>query len=175
MKRILAAPLFTFLLSLTCFAQNECKRNVEPAGGFSYCMPDSWMVKEKEGEKYKIIYGPTGDNFRPNINVKDDVNALLLTDYTTASVKYVLAHYQEIGATGMKVLSQDDFITTTAMHGIKVTYRTEYKDIFLRTIQYFFDGKAGQKLIVTCTALDADSSTLVPLFDRTLKTFQLDK
>ena len=175
MKRLLSVPLIIFLLTLTCFAQNECKRNVEPTGGFSFCMPDGWMVTEKEGEKFKFVYGPTGDSFRPNINIKDDVNTSLLTDYTAASVKYVLAHYQEIGATGMKVIAQDDFITTTGMHGIKVTYRTDYKGIVIRTIQYFFDGKAGQKLIVTCTLLDADSSTLDPIFERTLKTFQLDK
>jgi hypothetical protein len=175
MKRLLSAPLFIFLLTLTCYAQSECKRNVEPVGGFSFCAPDDWTVTEKEGEKYKIVFGARREGLTPNINIKDDANAALLADYTAASIKYILSHYQEVGATSMKVLTQDDFITTTGVHAVKVIYHAEVKGLIIRTIQYFFDGKAGQKLIVTCTALEADSGVLDPIFERALKTFRLDK
>ena len=30
-------------------AQEVCKRNIEPRGGFSLCVPDGWTVSEKEG------------------------------------------------------------------------------------------------------------------------------
>lgn len=175
MKNLLFATLLVFLLTLAGAAQNVCKRNVEPVGGFSFCVPDGWGVVEKEGQKYKIVYGPREDVFTPNINVKDEANTAPLADYVAASIKYILDHYQQVGATSVKVIAQASFMTTGRTPGIKVTLRTEYKGLIIRTLQYYFNGKAGEKLIVTCTALEAEQAALDPVFERALKTFQLDK
>jgi hypothetical protein len=45
----------------------------------------------------------------------------------------------------------------------------------IRTLQYYFSGKGGQKLIVTCTFLEEKKDALDPVFDRALKSFQIDK
>ena len=49
------------------------------------------------------------------------------------------------------------------------------KALMVRTYQYYFSGRGNQKLVLTCTALEADRHALEPIFDRALKTFQLDR
>jgi hypothetical protein len=175
MKKLLVATLFVFLLALNGFAQTPCQRHVEPLGGFSLCPPDGWSLKEQEGQKYKIIYGERGAAFTPNINVKDEATSYPLVDYVSASVRSVLNNYEKIGATSIKLLEQANFMTTDRTAGVRVAFRTEYKGLLIRTLQYYFDGKPGQKLVITCTALEEDKATLDPLFDRAMKTFRLDK
>ena len=174
MKRLLFGLLPIFLLTLTGFAQTDCKRQVEPGGGFSYCIPEGWKLNEKQGEKYKFAY-TSGDTFSPNLNIKEDVNTSPLTDYVAASNKYILDNYQKTGATSMKLVAQDDFVTTSGLKSIRMSYRAEFKGLILRVLQYYFSGKAGQRLIVTCTALEEDKATLDPIFERALKSFELDK
>lgn len=174
-KRFPVAVFFVFLLALNGLAQTPCKRHAEVLGGFSFCPPPGWTVMEKEGQKYQIIFGPRGETFTPNINVKDEANDYPLAAYVDASVKAILANYQTIGATSVKLLEQTNFTTTNRSPGIRAAFRTEYKGILIRTMQYYFNGKAGQKLVVTCTSLEADKATLDPLFDSAMKTFRVDK
>jgi hypothetical protein len=175
MKRLIIAILFVFALVQVGAAQVACQRHVEPLGNFSFCPPGGWTVTEKEGSKFKIIHGPRGQVFTANINVRDEANGAPLTDYVAASVKEILGNYATIGATSVKLLEQVNFVTTKRTAAIRVAFRTEYKGLLIRTLQYYFNGKDGQKLVVTCTALEEDKATLDPLFDRALRTFQLER
>jgi hypothetical protein len=175
MKRLLLTiPLF-FLLTLTSWAQDVCNRHSEPTGGFSLCAPAGWSVTEREGQKFKIIFGMPGEVFTPNINFKDEANSASLADYAGASIKYIQDNYQKLGATSIKLVSREDFLTTDKISGIKAIFSTEFKGHLVRTLQYYFNKTNGQKLIVTCTALEAEKATLDPVFERALKSFQLDK
>lgn len=175
MKRLLIAILFVFVLSHAGVAQDACKRHAESSGAFSFCPPDGWNLTDKEGYKYKIIHGPRGEVFTPNINIRDEANTAPLADYVAASIKEILTNYEKIGATSVKVLEQSNFVTTKRTAGIRTAFRTEYKGLMIRTLQYYFNGKDGQKLIITCTSLEEDKARLDPIFDRALKTFQLDR
>lgn len=175
MKRLLVAILFVFVLAQGNAAQDLCKRHAEPLGGFSFCPPDGWTLATKEGQKYKIVHGPRAQTFTPNINIKDEANAAPLADYVAASTRAILGNYQSIGASSIKVLEQSNFLTANRLAGIRVSFRTEYKGLFIRTLQYYFNAKDGRKLIITCTALEEDKATLDPLFDRAMKTFRLDR
>lgn len=175
MKRMLFGIMFVFLLASGAFAQTPCQRHSEPIGGFSFCPPEGWIITAQEGQKYKIIHRERRDSFTPNINVKDETTSYSLPDYVTASIRTITTDYGTIGATSIKLLSQANFMTANRTPGIKVTFRTEYKGLFIRTLQYYFNSKPGQKLIVTCTFLESEQSTLDPIFDHALKTFQLDK
>ena len=175
MKRLLSIIPLVFLLSLTGLAQGVCNRHSEPAGGFSLCAPEGWSVTEREGQKFKIIFGARGEVFTPNINFKDEANTVSLADYVGASTKYIQDNYQKLGATSIRVVSSEDFLTTDKTSGIKVTFSTEFKGHIIRTLQFYFNKRDGQKLIVTCTSLEAEKATLDPIFDRALKSFQLDK
>jgi hypothetical protein len=156
-------------------AQETCARNVEPQGGFSLCVPDGWTVSEREGEKYKLLFAPPGERFTANINMKDSVSAMALDEYVATSVDYILKNYTQFGATTVKALTRDSFPTKTGVTGIKATFRTEYKGFLIRTIQYYFSGKATEKLTLTCTLLETDQVTFDPICDRAAKTFQLEE
>lgn len=175
LKSFLFATLFVILLSLGAFAQTPCKRHTEPVGGFSFCPPEGWIIAEREGQKYKIIHQARSETFTPNINVKDETTNYSLADYVAASIKMITTNYADIGATSVKLLEQTNFTTGNRTSGIRVTFRTEYKGLLIRTLQYYFNGKPGQKLIITCTFLESERATLDPIFERALKTFQLTK
>jgi hypothetical protein len=175
MKRLLFAAVLVSLTALSGFAQGVCQRHTEPLGGYSLCVPQGWSVEEKEGQKYKLIFAPREETFTPNINVKEDTHAAPLADYAAASINYVLGHYAEIGATSLKMIEQTNFRTTSGLQSIRVAFHTEFKGLTIRTLQYYFSGKGGQKLIVTCTFLEEKKDALDPVFDRALKSFQLDK
>jgi hypothetical protein len=49
---VLALILFSLSIG---WAQENCKRNLEPQGGFSLCIPEGWSVQATEGEKFKKI------------------------------------------------------------------------------------------------------------------------
>ena len=152
-------------------AQEVCKRNLEPQGGFSICVPDGWTVTTKEGEKYELLFAPPGERFTTNINMKDTVSAVALGEYATASANYILKNFSQMN---VKALTRDSFTTQTGLAGIKATFHAEHKGLLILSIQYYFNGNAEQKLILTCTGLQDDQVTLDPVCDRAAKTFQLE-
>lgn len=170
------AAAFVFLLALTGQAQDSCQRHVEPAGGFSICAPAGWETREKEGLKFKLLFGTPGQYFTPNINFKDDKDSRLINDYATAGVDYILKNYEQVGASSVKLVTQEPFTTASGASGIRVALRAEYKGLLIRTLQYYFNGKGDdQKILVTGTALEVDQVTLDPIFDRAAKSFRLEK
>lgn len=139
------------------------------------CIPEGWAMQEKEGEKYKILMATGSDTFNPNINFKSQVHTLSLNEYATAGVDYILNNLQSIGATSVTVVSRDSFTTETGIVAIRLIFRSEFKGLIVRTLQYYFDAGENNKLIVTGTALEKDKVTLDPIFDRAVKTFRITK
>ena len=43
------------------------------------------------------------------------------------------------------------------------------------TVQYYFSANPGQKLLLTCTFLEAEQVTVDPVCDRAAKTVQLEE
>jgi hypothetical protein len=175
MKRLLIVPLFVVVLAQVGLAQDVCHRHVEPLGGFSYCLPDGWNLTKREGDKYKITYGTRGRFFTPNIYIGDEASAAPLAEYVAASLKAAQDSYEKVGATSIKILSQSNFKTTSGLAGIRVALRIEREDLVVRMLQYYFNGKGSQKLIITCAALEAEQESFNPVFERAMKTFQIDK
>jgi hypothetical protein len=165
-------------------AQESCKRDIESQGGLSICIPHGWTVEEdqetdvntgqKHPAKYKMLFAPKGENFRPNINFKEENNSSTLDDYLTASIKIVLSSQEKLGVGGLKVVSQDRFSSTSGVSVAKVVFQIEYKGFVVRTIQYYFD-VPGRKVILTGTTLEKDSATLDPVFDGAARSFRLER
>ncbi len=175
MKRMLSAVVLIAMLALGGFAQGVCNRYVEPHAGFSICVPPGWTIEEREKQKYKLLLAPPGERFTPNIHFIDELNSAPLADYVAGSVKYAVEHYEQIGATSMKVVSQSNFRTTSGLSAIRVAFITEFKGEMVRTLQYYFAGTdEEEKLIVTCTFLEADKALLDPLFERALKSLRAE-
>lgn len=175
MRRALLSSALVFVLALSGFAQQPCKRHIETAGGFSFCPPEGWTASEKPDPKYKSWFAPPVKNFVPNINFKDEANSAALADYVASALQYILANKDKMGADSIEILDQSGFVAASGLTGIRVAFRTHYKGLVIRTIQYYFSGKKGQKLIATATAPDADRETLDPVLDGAVKTLQLEK
>jgi hypothetical protein len=164
-----------FLLTSTIPAQDSCPRHVETGGGFSICVPIGWKVEAREGQKFKLVFAPRGERFTPNLNFRDDNDSRLLDDYATAGIDYLLEHYKDVGADTVKLLKREPITTAAGVSGVKVTLRSEFKGLLVRSLQYYFDGKDDQKVIMTATALEADQVTLDPIFDQAAKSFRVEK
>jgi hypothetical protein len=173
--RALAGAVLMCTFALPAAAEQPCRRNLE--SGFSYCPPEGWTIKQSLEEKFKTFLGPVSNTLTPSINARDEDNEVPLPEHIAAIIKYVLASPEKSGATAITILRQSDFVTASGLHGIKVVFHFENsaKGLTVRTYQYYFSGRGNQKLVLTCTALEADRNTMEPVFDRALKTFQLDK
>ncbi len=173
-------PIRTILLIVAlligaapALAQEPCNRNVEPQGGFSICVPQGWTASAREGEKYKLYFAPRGESFVQNINFKEDTSTVSLDQYATAGIAHILKNYASFGATTVTNLTKSSFTTQKGLAGIKATFHAEYKGLMIRTIQYYFHD-VGRKIVLTCTGLEADEASLVPVCDRAAKSFQLE-
>lgn len=175
MKNFTFAVAVLFLLTGLNQAQDSCQRHVETGGGFSICIPTGWKVEEREGQKFKLLFGTRGQHFIPNINFRDHNDSRLLADYATAGIEYLLENYKDVGADSVKLVKREPFTTASGGSGVKVTFRSEYKGLLVRSLQYYLNGQGDQKLIITGTALEVDHETLDPIFDQAAKSFRVEK
>lgn len=175
MRRTLIGVAFVLACALNCAAQeSSCQRAMETAGGFSMCAPEGWTVETREGAKYKMLFGPHDTTFVPNINIKDEANPMSLADFVTAGIKSITESSEKLGATSIKLVDRSDFVTDSKLAGVRVSFSVLYKGMTIRSIQYIFNGKADQKLVVTGTSLEANKETTDPILDRAVKTFRLE-
>jgi len=154
-------------------AAQPCTRHVETQGGFSICLPDGWIVKQQEGEAYKMLFGQPSDGFAPNLNFKEEMSNLELSAYVAAGVKNILASKEQLGATSLDILGQSDFVTDDGVRGIRIVIFSDYKGHKVRTIQYLFAASPGRKLIVTGTSLEKNKEVFDRVFDRSAKSIQI--
>lgn len=158
------------ILSASGFAADTGDRHVEKAGGFSFCPPKSWDMKEIPGVKYKIAFGPASDGFAPNINVVDESFARSLSDYVKGNQETLTKMFK-----GFKNLGQSEFKTDSGSKGVKLITQSEQQGQKLRQTFFFFDGKGGKKLVATCSALAENGAKLDETFAASMKTFTLEK
>ena len=174
-KTVCVAAVMLLALALPCAAQTPCRRNLE--SGFSYCPPDGWSIKQSLDDKFKSFLGPSSSILTPNIQTTEEDNESALADHVAVGIKYILANPQRAGATAVTVLNQSEFVTASGLRGIKVVFRVENsaKQLMVRTYQYYFSGRGSRKLVVSASVLEFDRNAHEPIFDRAMKTFQLDK
>ena len=154
-------------------AAQPCTRHVEPAGGFSLCIPEGWTTRESQSTKFKSLFGPQLGGFSPNINFREETTSQSLSQYVSAGVDQILASKESIGVTKIEPVGQSDFKTDSGLNGIRVILQSEYKGFLIRTTQYYFDAGNGRKLILTATGLDQNKTVFDRVFDRAVKSFQL--
>ncbi|MDX6577532.1 MAG: hypothetical protein QOE96_3485 [Blastocatellia bacterium] len=171
--RSVVAGLALILFSLSVgVAQETCKRNIEPLGGFSLCVPDGWSVQAREGEKFKMIFGPAAETFTANINIKNENSTFSLPDYAGASIKTVLAN--TVGATSIKLVRWTDFSSTSGLAADRAVFEVEYKGLQITSIQYYFVAGSNKKFVLTGTCLLKDKDAFENLIERAAKSFRLE-
>ena len=168
------AVLTLVLLAAGTGRAQTCTRHVETQGGFSICVPDGWSVREREGDRYKVLRGPASDSFTPNINFKEEVSTLALREYAAAGIRKILASKESIGADSIEPLGQSGFITDDGRRGIRLVLQVGYKGHLVRTLQYLFDAGNNRKLIVTGTSIEKNKEVFDRVFDRAAKSFRIN-
>jgi len=159
-----------FVLFVSLFAADTDKRHTEPAGGFSFCPPKDWVIREVAGMKYKFAFGPLADGFAPNINVVDESFTGSLQAYVKANLETLPKVFK-----GFKKLGQSDFKTDSGMNGVKIIIQSEQQGHAIRQSFFFFEGKADKKLVATCSALAEGGAKLDSAFEASMKTFAIEK
>ena len=154
--------------------QDECKRDSEPVGGFSFCVPEGWSIKARENEKYRALFAPAVDNFTANINFKDEESRLALANYVGSSIKTIVNSAAKLEASSIKLVGWTDFATTGGLNGNRVVFETEYKGMLIRTVQFYLDG-GERKFVLTGTCMVKDKDKFDVVFESTAKSFRLDK
>ena len=168
MKRLLAfVPL---VIAGTVLAAETGDRYTEAAGGFSYCPPKGWTMKELPGMKYQAAFGPTSGGFTPNINVVDEAFGGSLEDYFKGNVDALTKVFKKF-----KNLGKSDFKTDSGLKCIRLVTESEQQGMLLRQTFFFFDGKTNRKLVVTCSAPAEGGDKLDAAFGASLKTFSVPK
>lgn len=173
-RRMVAVLALLLVAVAGGLAQEPCKRNIEPQGGFSLCVPEGWSIETKADQKFKLLFAPAAETFTASINTKDDESSASLISYVGASIKVILANPPTIGAASIKLVGWTDFATGSGLAGNKAVFETEYKGLLIRTIQYYLDGGKNRKFIVTGTCLLKDKDTFDGVFDRTAKSFRTE-
>ena len=173
MKKTTALTLLLLTLALTGFAQTSSDRYVEPAGGFSIRPPAGWRLEAREGNKFKLAFGPASTVFVANLNFRDDVSAIALKEYVDATIDNILKNYASVGATSTKLVSRTEFVTDSKERGEKTVYLTEFRGMRINTSQYIFNA-GPKKLLATFTALESEKAANENLFADAIRTLQLD-
>jgi hypothetical protein len=164
-----------FLLVGTSIGQQPCKRHVEPLGGFSVCPPEGWaLVEPTEGQKYKKFFAPPVNDFKANLNFRDETAAIGLTEYTDASISYILSHTKDMGTDSTSLVSKSDITTAAGLTGKKAVLISTYKGFNIRSAVYFFSGRTDLKILLTFTSLEADKERDDKMFDAVARTLKFE-
>ena len=172
MYRMLAAAILAGIAAAPLAAQSPCTRNLE--SGFSYCVPEGWTVKTNLNDKFKLFLGPASTAFTPNLNVKDEENALSLDDDVAANIKNMTGAPEKAGATVVRLVGQSEFVTTSGQRGVRLVFHVETATQKVRALQYYFAARGNQKLVISGLASEAGGTSLDVIFDRAMSSLQID-
>lgn len=168
-----SAMTITLVLAFGAHAQKLAPRYTDPAIGVSIQPPKGWTA-DTSSDGTAVITAPAVDGFKANMNIKTEVNSLKLAEYVTTGVDHILANYKQLGTESTTLAGRTKFNSTSGVTGIRIIMVSIYKGYVVRSTQYYFQGKAGRKYVVTFTSMDKDKKTNDPLFDRSARTFALE-
>ena len=157
---------FVFLANLL-FAQTG-SRVFEHNGNFSYRPPLNWTVSEVPGLVHRVAFGSTEEGFAANINFIDERFTGTLNAYVNENISQMQTFFSEF-----RIISRTEFRTHSGIVGERVETNNVQHNMHLRQIFYFFPLSRNRFVVVTASVLDSVSARLIPLFDESIKTFEL--
>lgn len=180
MKKTVALLALIFIFVTAFNAQTVCKRQVESAGGFSYCPPEGWVKFEKEANYEFAGFETLRESKFPgsNLNIRTSVLDMSLADFVTESNKYTVdAAVLDSSVKSIELLGRSEFTTMSGLNGEKIWYQVKTKrvDAQLLTIQFYFAGAKNKKFILTYTILESNKGELEKIIEDSAKTFQIEK
>lgn len=167
-KSFLALLLCLFLGTVSLAQKDGCEKYSIPSIGISFCTPTGWTI-EKKSTGNDIVKGRTRDGLTPNINVRSADYAGTISKFADGSIAEVLKTKPE-GVSSIALDSKSDF-SAGKLQGVKSVYKIDVRGYRIKSIQYFFSGRADTKIIITATLLWSDAEELEGLIDDSMKTF----
>ena len=146
----------------------EQGRHYEREGGFSLMPPEGWPVADMPGLKYKVIVGPSSNDFAPNINVVDEAYSGSLDDYVASSMEMLERMFEDF-----KKISQEDLRLENDTRAIKLVTHNRQHGRELQQTFYIVDG-AKRKFVLTCTKLAEDKRDFAKEFEASVCTFRAE-
>ena len=139
-------------------------------GTYSYRVPKGWEQKAGPQPGLTMFVAPKESGYAANIVTSVESFAEPVRAYADANLKAVQAAFPD-----SKILTDAKFATDSNAPSYKVKFQNKTKDTDLMQTMYFFEGRADQKIAVTCTAPLKQGPELESLFDACMKSFAIPK
>ena len=141
--------------------------------GFSYNVPDDWVLKPVSGGKFKVAFGKVSEGEPANVDIILTKCDHSLRSCLTEDLKDMAKAYEKSGYTDFRVIDTTPFETAQPQHGIKGTIEAKRPDgKRLRQSLYFFEREDGSKFVVSCSAIDVGNK-YDAIFDKILRSFRI--
>ena len=170
MKKLLLATCFFFTAAYAVHAEEVGDKHTEQVGGFSLRAPKGWQFREFPGMKYQIAFGPAAKSFSPNIGVVDEAYDGSLKSYVDANINSLKTIFVQF-----TLIKREAFVTTNSLKGEKIVTTSLQQKNLLRQTFYILPGTNGKYFVVTCSALAEGGELYDPMFEESLKTFEIIK
>lgn len=164
--------LFAAILTTSAFscsalnAEEMSSKCTDSKGGFSYSIPDGWIVRSYPNQSYKVSGGPPTNGFSPNITAHDEIFTCSLEDYVAQAISSIKANPKK------KFLDITAFKTNTATEALKISTMAEAPTLALKeTFYLFFTEKSGEKraLFFLCSSSAETSDKNDVIFESIMK------
>jgi hypothetical protein len=134
--------------------------------GYSHRIPEKWESKAGPRPGMTMFVAPQDSNLNSNMITTIEIFVGSLADYVDTNKKLLSTSVPDA-----KVSSDADFVTDAKATAHKTKLQNKMNNVELAQTMYFFEGAAGKKIIVTCTAPANLAGNLEPVFDDCMKTF----
>jgi len=141
-----------------------------PAGEFSYVTPEGWYRTKLTGVPFMIVWTDSDLGAKPNIYVDAVEPSRDLPAAATNTVKKNLGHF-----TSYSVLRQVEFVTASALPGIKIVATRKNKDALPLALFHYLIADSNRVIAVTCTCAEPAGAKYEPLFDQAMKAVQSEQ
>lgn len=139
----------------------------EPTGGFSFDPPPGWEPSEVPGRKYRSVFGPPANGFRPNIAVSEEESPGTLNDYISEATRGLREKMDSL-----KVLKRDDYETQDGVKFARlIVLATMQGREFRQYLHFLADGSRRYGMMMGCLAEDGEKWDKIIL--QSMKTFRL--
>lgn len=180
MKRIRPEILFLLIAVFLfgCATGGSKKSNVtsseegryyETAGKYSIYPPESWQMMDFPGLKYKVVVGPSRNDFAPNVNFADEAFDGPLDVYVNAVIEGLKKMIVDV-----EIIERTGFTTLKNEKGEKLTTLTTQQGQHFFQVFYIFPGD-GIYMVAAGTVRAEFGEEYSGTFDRILETFEWTK
>jgi hypothetical protein len=170
MKKTVLILAALFLSYGFIFSQSKGKEVKEAQGGFSYLIPENWLIGKIDGMDYQMVRDKAANGFAPNVNFLQEKNNYRFEEYYKLNVKQLVEYM-----TDYKEILADAFATDSGMKGKRLICSNKQVGKNLVQAYYFFEKKDKTKIIITGSALLDDKDKYLPVFDSIAKSFKANK